>query len=110
MFCTNCGNQVTGAFCAHCGTAANGTPAAPQQPMYAQTAPAKSRTTAGILGILLGGIGVHKFYMGKVGAGLVYLLLCWTWIPAVIGLIEGIIYLVEDDARFNTKLNNGKFF
>ena len=110
MFCTNCGSQVTGAFCASCGTAANGAPAAPQQPMYASNAPAKSRTTAGVLGILLGGIGVNKFYMGKIGAGIVYILLCWTWIPAIVGLVEGIIYLVEDDARFNAKLNNGKFF
>ena len=110
MFCTNCGNQFTGSFCANCGTAANGASAAPQQPMYASSAPAKSRTTAGILGILLGTFGVHKFYMGKVGAGIVYLLLWWTGLPLIAGIIEGIIYLVEDDRAFYAKVTDGKFF
>jgi TM2 domain-containing membrane protein YozV len=67
--------------------------------------PAKSRVTAGILGILLGGLGIHKFYLGKTGLGLVYLLLCWTFIPGIIGLIEGIIYLTQDDATFAAKNN-----
>ncbi len=44
-----------------------------------------------ILAILLGGIGVHKFYAGKPGQGILYLLFCWTYIPALIALIEGII-------------------
>ena len=44
-----------------------------------------------VLAILLGDIGVHKFYAGKIGLGIVYLIFCWTAIPAVIGLIEGII-------------------
>ena len=110
MFCTNCGNQFTGSFCANCGTAANGAPAAPQPPMYASSAPAKSRTTAGVLGILLGGLGIHKFYMGKIGAGIVYILLCWTYVPAIVGLIEGIVYLAGDDRAFNAKVNDGRFF
>lgn len=55
--------------------------------------PVKSKVAAGILAILLGGIGVHKFYLGKVGMGILYLCFCWTGIPAVLGLIEGIMYL-----------------
>ncbi|MCR8634811.1 MULTISPECIES: TM2 domain-containing protein [Paenibacillus] len=65
--------------------------------------PRKSKTTAGILAILLGGLGVHKFYLGKVGWGIVYLLFCWTYIPALIGFIEGIIYLASSDESFNMK-------
>jgi TM2 domain-containing membrane protein YozV len=61
----------------------------------------KSRVTAGILGILLGGFGVHKFYLGKIGMGILYLLFCWTGIPGVVGLIEGIIYLTKTDEEFN---------
>ena len=72
---------------------------------YAPSGPPKSRVTAGILGILLGGLGVHKFYMGKIGLGFVYLLLSWTFIPGIIGLIEGIIYLTQDDATFAAKNN-----
>ena len=48
----------------------------------------KNPTTSVLLAILLGGIGAHKFYMNKVGLGIVYLLFCWTGIPAIIGIIE----------------------
>ena len=41
--------------------------------------------------LLVGGFGVHKFYAGRVGLGIVYLLFCWTFIPALIALIEGIV-------------------
>jgi TM2 domain-containing membrane protein YozV len=41
--------------------------------------------------------------MGKIGLGFVYLLLSWTFIPGIIGLIEGIIYLTQDDATFAAK-------
>ena len=63
----------------------------------------KSKVTAGILAILLGGFGVHKFYLGKVGMGILYLVFCWTGIPGIVGLIEGIIYLTCSDAEFQTK-------
>lgn len=63
----------------------------------------KNRVTAGLLAILLGGIGVHKFYLGKTAIGLVYLLFCWTGIPAIIGLVEGIIYLTQSDEEFRVK-------
>lgn len=41
--------------------------------------------------LLVGGIGVHKFYAGRIGFGIVYFLFCWTFIPALIALIEGIV-------------------
>lgn len=48
-----------------------------------------------ILAMLLGGLGGHKFYSGKIGVGILYLLFCWTYIPAAIGLIEGIIAIFK---------------
>jgi TM2 domain-containing membrane protein YozV len=48
----------------------------------------KNPTTAVILALFLGGIGVHKFYMNKAGLGVLYLLFCWTYIPAIIAFIE----------------------
>jgi TM2 domain-containing membrane protein YozV len=65
--------------------------------------PIKSKVVAGILGIFLGGIGAHKFYMGKIGMGLLYLLFCWTGVPAIIGFIEGIVYLCSNDENFQLK-------
>lgn len=63
----------------------------------------KNRIAAGVLAILLGGLGVHKFYLGKVGQGIIYLLFCWTGIPGIIGLIEGILYLCMTDQEFAAK-------
>lgn len=65
----------------------------------------KDKTTAGVLGILLGGLGAHKFYLGQTGAGIVYLLFCWTFIPAIIGLIEGISYLSMSQGQFDARHN-----
>ena len=80
--------------------------AAPQQVYMTGINPAwpvKSKVAAGILAIFLGGIGVHKFYMGKIGMGILYLLFCWTGIPACVGFIEGIIYLCSNDENFQLK-------
>lgn len=65
----------------------------------------RNKLAAGILAILLGGIGVHKFYLGKIGIGVIYLLFCWTGIPAIIGLVEGIIILCQSDEDFIQKYN-----
>lgn len=65
--------------------------------------PVKSKLAAGLLGIFLGGFGIHKFYLGKVGMGILYLLFCWTYIPAIAGFIEGIIYLCSSDENFQLK-------
>lgn len=44
-----------------------------------------------LFAVLLGGLGAHKFYVGKVGLGVLYVVFFWTCIPALIGLIEGIL-------------------
>ncbi|WP_034060873.1 NINE protein [Lacinutrix jangbogonensis] len=77
---------------------------------------------AGILAILLGSFGVHKFILGynKEGAILLgfslvmYLLSClavgllFVWIPGVIGLVEGIIYLTKSDEEFYNTYQVGR--
>ncbi|GEM_PF-4303276 len=61
----------------------------------------KDRVTAALLAIFLGGLGVHKFYIGKTQSGIIYLIFCWTGIPTIIGFIEGIIYLTQTDKEFH---------
>ncbi len=63
----------------------------------------KNKVVAGLLAIFLGGFGIHKFYLGKIGQGILYLIFCWTFIPAVIGFFEGIIYLATSDENFESK-------
>jgi TM2 domain-containing membrane protein YozV len=74
-----------------------------EQTPYDPSWPIKSKIVVGILAILLGGIGVHKFYMGKIGMGILYIVFCWTGIPSLIGIIEGIMYLVSSDHNFQVK-------
>jgi TM2 domain-containing membrane protein YozV len=65
----------------------------------------KSKSTAGILALLLGGIGIHKFYLNKAGMGILYVVFCWTFIPMIVSIFEGIYYLTMSDENFNIKYN-----
>ena len=67
------------------------------------------RTTAGILNILLGNIGVGHFYTGQILRGILDILFCWTYIPSLIGIIEGIIWLTYSDEEFNNKFNKKQY-
>ena len=68
----------------------------------------KDKTTAGILGILLGGFGVHQFYLGSVGTGVILIVatLVTCGIGAILGLVEGILLLTMSDEDFNKRYNN----
>ena len=48
----------------------------------------KNEAVGVLFALLLGGFGIHKFYMGENGLGILYLLFSWTGIPWVIGFIE----------------------
>ena len=60
----------------------------------------KSKLAAGLLAILLGDFGIHKFYLGQVWLGVLYLVFFWTLIPGLLGLIEGIFFLTMSDEQF----------
>ena len=68
----------------------------------------KSRIVAALLAFFLGGLGIHKFYLGQTGWGVVYLLFCWTLIPGIAAFIEFIMLLVMSDDTFNAKYNAGR--
>lgn len=77
---------------------------------------------AGLLGIFVGALGVHKFILGYNKEGIILLsatliscvLMCviigffTIYIPALIGLIEGIIYLTKSDEEFYNTYQVGK--
>jgi TM2 domain-containing membrane protein YozV len=59
------------------------------------------KIVSGIFGILLGGFGIHKFYLGYTKEGIIQFILGFVCgIGWLIGLIEGIIYLVKTDEEF----------
>ncbi len=63
----------------------------------------KDKTTTALLAIILGGFGVHHFYLGNTTNGILYLVFCWTYIPAILGLIEGIMIITQSDEEFKIK-------
>jgi TM2 domain-containing membrane protein YozV len=79
-------------------------------PPSAVASRASNKIPAGVCGILLGSLGIHKFILGYSGAGIIMLLvtivggICTCGVAAgvmhIIGLIEGIIYLCKSDEEF----------
>lgn len=65
----------------------------------------KNRITAALLAFALGGIGVHRFYLGKIASGVLYLLCFWTFIPAIISFVEFIVLLCMSDEEFDRRYN-----
>lgn len=79
----------------------------------AENADSKNKIVAGVLAIVIGALGIHKFYLGKTKAGLIMLLVTILtlgfggWIMGIIGLIEGIMYLTKSDAEFESVYVSG---
>ncbi len=65
----------------------------------------KEKVTAAILAFVLGGFGIHRFYLGQTALGFLYLLFFWTFIPAIAAFIDFIIFLTESEESFNAKYN-----
>ena len=119
--CPGCGTQNPGinVRCTNCGTILPPSPMPMQhvpRPAGAAPAGAEKKIAAGICGIVLGGLGVHKFILGYNQEGIillsVYLVsiiltfvtcglaLPLVFVPSVIGIIEGIMYLTKSDEEF----------
>jgi TM2 domain-containing membrane protein YozV len=109
-FCHECGEviRLRAEICPKCGVRQ---PPLRQAALYADADSAlleagSAKLAAGICGILLGSLGIHKFILGLTEAGLVMLLVSLlTCGPGfvvmwVIGIVEGIIYLTRSDAEF----------
>lgn len=122
VLCPQCGAPANeGATkCEYCGAAiaqpvqqaAPQAQSQPQQVVYVQQNaanperanwPIKNKIVAAILALILGGLGIHKFYLGQIGKGILYLIFCWTYVPAIIAFIEGIIMLCSNDENFQIK-------
>lgn len=98
IFCRGCGKEIheSATTCPHCGAI---------QLSASKVLPhreGKSKSTAGVLAIFLGGLGIHRFYLGQ-WWGIFYLMFCWLGIPSLIGIIEGIVFLNASDGDWNAK-------
>ncbi len=95
IYCKGCGKEIheTANVCPHCGARQSGVGQSSGGP--------KSKIVAFVLAWFLGWIGVHHFYLGNTGKGILYLLFFWTGIPCIVGVVEGIVYLSTNDNKWN---------
>ena len=78
----------------------------------------EKKIVAGVLAIIVGGFGIHKFYLGYTVPGIIMLVVsigigAFTCgggygIMGIVGLIEGLIYLTKSDEEFVATYVTGK--
>lgn len=139
MYCRNCGKEVSEKavacpgcgvpprlekkFCPACGGSTESNQALCTKCGATLAAPAgvsgnNQKMVAGILGIVLGALGIHKFYLGYQKEGIIMLVVTLVGAPftcglvpglvGVVGLIEGILYLTKSDEEFQATYVQGK--
>ena len=105
MYCKSCGKEISedSKFCPGCGASQNGTVINSVKPRKENESD-KSRLVACLLAFFLGGLGIHRFYVGKIGTGIVQILLtCCFGIGYIWALIDFIMI-----GCGNFKDNDGK--
>lgn len=100
-YCSECGAiiKAKAEICPKCGVRQ----ASPFAHLAAVAPNGKSKLAAVLFAFFLGSFGFHKFYLGRIGAGVLYLLFCWTFIPSVLGIIDAILLLIMSDEDFVRK-------
>ncbi len=102
-FCAECGTVIKNKseICPKCGVRQIAQPSTLN--LGAVALNGKNRIAAALFAFMLGAVGGHKFYLGKVGMGFVYLIFFWTFIPAIIAFVELILFLTMSDEEFTQK-------
>ncbi len=110
VYCNRCGtpNADQASYCSRCGAALRSAAGQAASPGGVPVAGVnlKSKIAAGLLGIFLGGLGIHRFYLGYVGIGVVQIIVTIITFGAgaLWGFIEGILLLTgtfDKDAQGN---------
>lgn len=103
IICRECGREISdaAAYCPHCGA-----PNLNVRPAFAHSP--KDRLLTALFALLLGSLGVHFFYLGKITAGIITILLslCSFGIWSALMFIQGIYMLTISDADFYSKYVN----
>ena len=62
-----------------------------------------SKTLIGVLAILFGAYGIHHFFLGHIKRGILSILFCWTFVPTILSITEGIHILCMSEEQFQRK-------
>jgi TM2 domain-containing membrane protein YozV len=94
-------------YCGSCGAIIN-IKANPCPNCGARQHPAINKTSLVLITFFLGGMGAHKFFVGKTIQGIFYLVFCWTLIPSIIAFVEFLIYAFTDETKLQEKFPHFK--
>ncbi len=94
-YCQACGSTIDARAvdCPRCGVRQS-------DAVYQES---KSRPLAILLALLLGGFGIHRFYVGPISWGVAYLVFFWTGIPAFLAWLEALYWLTRNDVEWAQK-------
>ncbi len=70
------------------------------QPQYKQYFPLRNKYVAAFLAFFFGTFGLHEYYLGHTGKGILMSCFFWTGIPTFMGLVQAIVYLTQGDEEF----------
>lgn len=89
-FCSTCGAKIPekAEICPKCGVRQKSSISSIINTASDSDASPKSRTVALLLSLFLGVIGIHRFYVGKTGTGILMILLCATGISEIWDIID----------------------
>ena len=102
--CEVCHTPLRGVYaargiCVACSTARH-VPAAWEPQLPEPSPPTRSRGVAALLSLFLGGLGIHRFYLGRPLSGIFYLVFFWTLIPTLIAIVEALRLGLMSEADF----------
>lgn len=107
MFCKFCGYEIDDdcVVCPHCGkqvaplkTESSG------NSLFGENVNGKNKLIAALLALFLGDFGIHHFYLENNRAGILSVIFFWTGIPWIIGIVQGIMMLLESDEEFAKRI------
>mgnify|MGYP003958740539 FL=1 len=112
--CPNCGSETNEEqiICVKCGVSLDAKKSKVnlsgnkfQKTVWFNRESIRLKNYAAVMALVGGALGIHKFYHGSWGWGIVFIAFIWTFIPGVIGFIEGIMLFLMDEDKYNQKYN-----